>query len=346
MPTDPLVQMAVAADRTPRLGPSPAARAGALRAIFTLAEGLGARGCAVLEADVTSVTSDWVGRLLRPVDADQADFVAPYYARQRFAGAITTSVVYPFIRALYGKRIRYPVGGEFACSSRLLRHYLAADIWHSDLARLGPDVWLAIQALTGGFRLTQAFLGVRTLAASDGLDLSGTLSRVLGALFLEAERTVSVWQKVRGSQAVPVAMADGPHGIEPAALDQKRALDAFRLGERNLQQIWSPVLPPLTLLELQKLARLPDATFRIPDGLWARIVYDFALGYHVRVMNREHLLSAFAPLYSGWLGSFVGEVQTAAEPEVEARIEQLCLRYEAEKPYFVSRWRWPDRFNP
>ena len=28
--------------------------------------------------------------------------------------------------------------------------------------------------------------------------------------------------------------------------------------------------------------------------------------------------------------------------QVEQRIEQLCLRYEAEKPYLISRWRWPE----
>jgi glucosylglycerate synthase len=169
---------------------------------------------------------------------------------------------------------------------------------------------------------------------------------VLGALFLEAERTVSVWQKVRGSEAVPVVGADGPPSVEPGPVDQKRALDSFRLGQRNLQEIWSPVLPPLALLELGKLARLTDAAFRFPDALWARIVYDFALAYRMRVMNRDHLLSAFVPLYAGWLGSFIGEMEAATDLEVEARIEQLCLRYEAEKPYLISRWRWPDRFNP
>jgi hypothetical protein len=346
MPEGPLVQVSVATDPAPLPAPSPAARAAALRLIFALAERLGSRGCAVLEADVTSVTPDWVGRLLGPVDADRADLVTPCYARHRFTGAVTTSVVYPFIRALYGKRIRYPIGGEYACSSRLIQRYLAADIWHTDLARLGPDVWVTIQALTGGFRLTQAFLGVKTQTASDGLDLSGTLTRVLGALFLEAERTVTVWQKVRGSEPVPVLGADRPHRVEPATVDQHRALDSFRLGERNLQEIWSLVLPPLTLLELQKLARLPDASLRLPDELWARIVYDFALAYHVRVMSRDHLLSAFTPLYAGWLGSYVGEMREAAEPEVEARVEQLCLRYEVEKPYLISRWRWPDRFSP
>jgi hypothetical protein len=129
-------------------------------------------------------------------------------------------------------------------------------------------------------------------------------------------------------------------------IDVRRALDGFRLGQENLREIWGLVLPPLTLLELKKLARLPDAAFRFPDALWAKIVYDFALAYHVRALNRDHLLAAFTPLYLGWLGSFVSEAGEVDGRMLETRIEQLCLRYEMEKPYLISRWRWPDRFNP
>jgi hypothetical protein len=30
----------------------------------------------------------------------------------------------------------------------------------------------------------------------------------------------------------------------------------------------------------------------------------------------------------------------------EAHIEALAAAFETDKPYLVSRWRWPDRFNP
>ena len=346
MPAERLVQASVVADRPPRAAPALALRADTLRVLFTIAERLGARGCAVLGADVTNASPAWVQRLLEPVRANTADFVAPCYARHRFAGAITTSVLYPFLRAVYGKRIRFPVGGELACSDRLLRRYLAADIWQADVTRLGIDVELCIQALAGGFRLAQAPLGVRTLAASEGPDLAETLARVLGVLFLEAERTVSVWQKLRGSEPVPLNGTDGSQPAEPVALDAKPLLESFRLGARALQEIWAPALPPLTLLELQKLARTGDGEFRFPDALWARTVYDFALAYHGRVMHRDHLVSAFTPLYAGWLGSWVSELHSATEQEAEARVEQLCLHYEAEKPYFIARWRSPDRFSP
>jgi|SRR5919106_1398911 hypothetical protein len=340
MPGERLVQVSTSAA-------TPLARAEALRAIFAVAQRLGTRGCAVLDADVTSIVPDWIERLLGPVGADRADFVAPYYLRHRFDGALTTSVLYPFIRALYGKRLRYPVGGDFACSARLVQRLLGADPRHPDFARHGIDVWITVQALTGGCRLSQAFLGPKTQASTDDRGaLSATLAAALGALFHEAERTVSVWQKVRGSEPVPVTPENGARPADPSPADPTWALDSFRLGERDLQPIWALVLSPLALLELGKLARLADAAFRFPDALWARIVYDFALAYHVRTMNRDHLLAAFTPLYAGWLASYVGEMASAPESDVEARIERMCAQFEAEKRYLIARWRWPDRFNP
>ena len=84
----------------------------------------------------------------------------------------------------------------------------------------------------------------------------------------------------------------------------------------------------------------------MPDLLWAKIVYDFALAHRLRSIGRTHLLGALTPLYLGWVASYVGEVQAVDAMAAEQRIEQLAEAYENAKPYFVSRWRWPDRFNP
>ena len=84
----------------------------------------------------------------------------------------------------------------------------------------------------------------------------------------------------------------------------------------------------------------------MPDDLWVRIVYDFALGHRLRTISRDHLLRSITPLYLGWIASYALEMETAGPAEIEARIERLARAYEASKPYLVSRWRWPDRFNP
>jgi hypothetical protein len=63
-------------------------------------------------------------------------------------------------------------------------------------------------------------------------------------------------------------------------------------------------------------------------------------------MARDHLLRALTPLYLGWLGSFIQETERSTPMGVEARLERLGFSYEAQKQYLISRWRWPDRFNP
>jgi len=42
----------------------------------------------------------------------------------------------------------------------------------------------------------------------------------------------------------------------------------------------------------------------------------------------------------------VNEVARLDAAGAAERIERLCEVFEAEKPYLISRWRWPDRFAP
>jgi hypothetical protein len=99
------------------------------------------------------------------------------------------------------------------------------------------------------------------------------------------------------------------------------------------------------MLELKRLARLTPEQFRMPDALWARIVYDFALAHRMRRMSRSHVLGALTPLYLGWVASYTQEVGAATGEEAERRLESLARAYEEQKPYFVSRWRWPERVS-
>jgi hypothetical protein len=52
------------------------------------------------------------------------------------------------------------------------------------------------------------------------------------------------------------------------------------------------------------------------------------------------------PLYLGWVASYALQVSNAGPDAVEERLERLCTVYETQKPYLLSQWRWPDRFNP
>ena len=155
-----------------------------------------------------------------------------------------------------------------------------------------------------------------------------------------------MWQKIRNSEDVATLGARGVVDTEPVNVDVERMIASFRIGHENLYEVWGTVLPPATLLELKRLAARPNEKFSFPDEVWVRVVYDFAVAHHTRALNRDHLLRALAPLYLGWVASFIIQMQTADAAAVEARIDDLCVRYEKEKPYLISRWRWPDRFSP
>jgi hypothetical protein len=339
----PVLELAPRDPTTARVDP----RAVALRLLLEASHRLGARGCAVLGPEVVGLTPDRIGRLLLPVVDQEQDLVTPYYLRHPCSGGITTGIVYPLIRALYGRRIRFPLGAEFACSGRLLQRFLSREPGPPSPGPQSVELRLQAEAITAAMPISQAVLEPRTMVANEAPGgLTTMLQQAVSQVFGEMERTSSIWQKVRGSLPVPVLGAFDTTAIEPAVLDPRRMIEGFRLGQRNLGDVWGLVHSPGTLVELKRLAQLPGTGFAMPDQLWARIVYDFSLAHHTRVMNRDHLMGALAPLYLAWLASLSTEMAAAGPDQLEDRLEQLCLRFEAEKPYLISRWRWPDRFNP
>jgi hypothetical protein len=154
-----------------------------------------------------------------------------------------------------------------------------------------------------------------------------------------------LWQRTRPPLAVPAFGQPPAIASAEPAIDVGAMLDSFRLGYRALRDVWAWILPPRTIIELKRLADADEPHFRLADDLWARIIYDFALAHRLKTMPHDHLLGALTPLYSGWLASFVLEPDTATVVGAEHRVEQLCTIFEAQKPYLISRWRWPERFR-
>jgi hypothetical protein len=315
--------------------------------VFEIAERMGARACAVVQSDVRSITPEWTEALVRPVIESEVDYVAPLHLRHKFDATMLKGIVYPLMRALYGKRIREPIGADFAFSPKMVRHFLREPLSEAENGGAGSDVWLATQAISNGFQLAEARLGPRVPAPRDPPpELSGVLALVLGALFNEIARTAAVWQRTRGSAPVPAFGPEAGATLEAPAVDPTPLIESFRLGHHSLHEVWRAVLPPATLVELKRMATRPPEEFRMADAVWARIVYDFVLAHRVRVMDRDHLLRALTPLYLGWLASYVLQVREASAVEAELRIDALCVAYETQKSYLISRWRWPDKFSP
>lgn len=317
----------------------------AFHGLFTLGEYFHARAAAVIVSQVETVTPQWIYRLIRPVLELDFDLVTPCYSHGRYEGLLNSGMIAPFTRALYGKQIQHPLGPDFAFSAKFAAHLLSkiprnrGPLHARSLASISAD------AASDGFEICQAHVGERRYPPVDWSNQSSVLAQILDPVFHEAEIHASHWQRIRGSQPVPT-FGEAIEVQDAESLDIRRMIDSFHLGHRNLQEVWATVLPPGSLLELSKIARLPPEQFRMPDRLWARILYDFALGHRLRNISQDHLIRAMTPLYLAWVASYALELGAAGGKAAEQRLEQLAIAFEAAKPYVVSRWRWPDRFNP
>lgn len=311
----------------------------AFHTIFEVARSLGVKACIIVDADLRSITPEWVELLLSPILKEGYAYVVPYYLRHKYDGTITTHIIYPLIRAVYGKRVCQPIGGEFGFSGELAAYFLAQEVWETDVARYGIDLWMITTAIARGCRICQVYLGTKIRdQKGPAADLSAMLAQVVGSLFAVMEEHAGLWKEIRGSEPIPLFGPQDEVGVEPIRANVDRMLHVFRLGMAEFLPLWEGVLSREILEALGALAGSSGSRFHLADSLWVRLIYDFALAAHRKAMTVEHLLKSLTPLYLGKVASFILEVQESSREEVEKRIETLCLLFEEEKPYLIEQW--------
>lgn len=311
----------------------------AFKTIFKIASALNAKACAVVDSDLRSITPEWIELLVEPVLFHGYDFVAPYYKRHKYDGTITNGIVYPLTRALYGKRIRQPIGGDFGFSGKLCQHYFQKRVYDTDVARFGIDIWMTTTAIADGFKVCQSFLGAKIHKPKDpGADLSEMLAQVIGTVFHLMEVYQPVWSEVTGSQPVKEFGFKFEVGLEPIRVNLERMVDSFQHGLSNLAPVWRKILSPDLMVRLEEVAAHHVIDFHLPDPTWVRIMYDFALAFRHRVITLTHILKSLTPLYLGWVASFVNQTMDSEAGEVEQRLEALCQEFEKQKIYLLTNW--------
>ncbi|MBI4571916.1 MAG: glycosyltransferase [candidate division NC10 bacterium] len=318
----------------------PPNRGRAILAILTVAQRLRAHACGLVDADLISVTPVWIGQLLLPVIRGEADFVSPVYSRTVSEGTLTTNLLAPMTQALYGRRLQHPLGGCVGLSEDLVGRYLQADIWTSELAAHGVDLWLATEALVSGARVMETHLGRKIVEPPPGQpDLATTVARVVGPLFRLMEKYHEAWEDIRGSVGVPLIGHPAAFLGEPGEPQGERMVRAFRLGLKDLLPVWEQIMPEETLARLYPLGLLAVDEFRFPVPTWARVVSDFALAYHARRLPRDHLLRALTPLYLGRVAAFLLEARGTPPSRFPQMMEAIGQAFEVEREFLRARWR-------
>jgi glucosylglycerate synthase len=345
----------------------------ALRTIFEMAAALEVQALVVVDSDLRSIVPEWIELLAGPILKGGYDFVAPLYARYKYDGTITNTVTYPLTRALYGNRIRQPIGGDFGVSGDLVRHYLKQDDWTDDVSKFGIDIWMTTSALTGGFAVCQTRLGAKIHDPKDpGSDLGPMFRQVVGTILRLALRHADQWLTIRGSHDIPAYGFERIIEPPPLEVNTLRLLTEFHQGSLTLDDRWRQMFAPANVETLLVLAgeagRLADSTrarlglggdassttattaeladalaaFHFPDDLWARLIYDLVVGARTGKVGIEQAVAALVPVYFGRVGSFVIENRHMTTDQAEERVERQAREFELLKPYLLERWHAVD----
>ena len=298
----------------------------AFRAIFEIAAALGPTACAVVDSDLRSITPEWIARLAGPIADGKADYITPLYARHKYDGTITNSIAYPLTRALYGLRLRQPIGGDFGFSGALAQAFLEQDVWETEIAKFGIDIYMTTTALVNRARIAQAFLGAKIHDPKDpGADLAPMFSQVVGTAFRLAAANRPIWSAVTGSKPTEVIGDITP--VEPEAVNASVDIleRKFTAGKMEFAGRWAEILS----------SPLPD---RIEDEAWARIVYDFLIAAARQPDRVAEDVRALVPLYFARVAAFIDTAKDLDTDGAEALVERQAQAFEATKSHLTERW--------
>jgi glycosyltransferase involved in cell wall biosynthesis len=307
------------------------------RAVFEAAKLTKADACIVVDSDLRSITPEWIKALADPILKKEADFIAPYYSRHKYDGTITNNLVYPLTRSLYGLRVRQPIGGDFGFCGELANFYFREDVWETDVAKFGIDIWMSTSAICEGYQIGQVYLGRKIHMAKDPADDLGPMfQQVISTLFFLMGKYEKKWRMVNGSQPVKIVSRVSEEAkLEPLSVSQSKLMAEFEEGFSHFDSLYRQILEPENYTALKRKAKkLKDkGTVDFPSDLWARIVYDFAFLYQTWNRNRRRLVDILTPLYFGRTASYCQEVGDLSDDRAEEVVEKQANIFEERKAY-------------
>jgi glycosyltransferase involved in cell wall biosynthesis len=317
----------------------PAGKGSAFRSIFEAAKRLKVKACMVVDSDLRSITSDWVRYLLEPIVEKGYQYVSPIYSRYKYDGTITNNIVYNLTRALYGLRIRQPIGGDFAFDGELAAYYIDQDVWNTDVARYGIDIWMTTNAITNNFKICQSNLGVKIHDAKDPAESLGPMFRqVVHTLFVLMEQHEAEWKAIKGSRTVPTFGLQEFKEPEPIKVNLDRLVTEFKTGFRQFRGLYQDIFCPDCFEELRRCAGKAKTKFVMPVSTWVQVLYETAATFHHWTHNRTQLVNLVTPLYLGRVASFINQTKRMTSFQAEEVVEEQAQVFEDHKGYLIEIW--------
>ena len=291
---------------------------------------LGAQVLVCVDADLTSITPEWVKYFADPI-LEGYDFVNPVYSRHKYDGTITNNICYPLVYGLFCRNVRQPIGGDFAMSARFAEH-LIRQPWHRTTEEYGIDIFMTMNSILGGFRTCETGLGAKRHKPS-APKLGPMFIQVVSTAFLTVLRSFETW---KGADTIQQPALFGLRQLEtPQDLDidraaiEKNARDGFAQCREQLEEVLSPDL-------YRQLAAMFEGTIDITAEQWVQAVYDFIVAFKT-AGDRIALVESLKGLYFGRALSFMNKTWDLSTEQAEEEILAQAGVFHAQRGYLIEK---------
>lgn len=312
-----------------------------LRNLFIAAVELNAQAVVVVDADLKSITPEWIQYLGEPLFS-KFNYVCPIYVRHKYDGSITNHIAYPLLRTLYGLRVRQPIGGDFGFSGRMARAFLSEKNWNETVSHFGIDIWMTTIAIARRFRVCQTFLGSpKSHRAKDPAKHLGPMfTQVIQSFFNLMIDFEFFWKDL--SESRPSNIFGFGLGVDEkppeVQVDTEALHRSFLQGFDLYGEMWEKIVPSREFSQIQETVKMNKGDFYYSSDLWARILFNFAIAYRNNEMPQRDIVEAMKPFYHSRILSFVNKTGQMGIKECEEYFEHIVRIFEEEKAYLIQRW--------
>jgi hypothetical protein len=300
--------------------------------LFNFAKQADAKIIMVVDADLRSITKEWIEYLGKPI-ANGYDYVSPLYARHQFDGTITNHICYPVMFGMLSMAIRQPIGGEFAFSPRLMNYWLK-EPWSDSTKQYGIDIFMSLNAVLGGFKICQSGLGAKVHKAS-APKLGIMFEQVIETLLTILVQKKDIWLARENSCVVVPEIFGLSNLTEPQELD----FDIHDLKEKCKLAYSKSVTSIKELLNSYAFSRV-DEMFRMDVYdmdilLWTQIFYNLVYRYDISANDEERIkiVNSLKPLYFARSLSFNYDTWKYNVNYTEKEIKNQALGFASQKHY-------------
>lgn len=118
----------------------------------------------MFDTDLKSFNSKWIYKMLKQLNKGK-DFIFPLYKRTRYEGNTTNHFVVPILYSITGKRIRQPIGGDYAFNKKYVETFLKQKI-ETQIIEYGIDIFMISLVFKYNLKYTQINLGKKIHSSS------------------------------------------------------------------------------------------------------------------------------------------------------------------------------------